>query len=71
MSMAQVIAIFGVFAFLFLQLAAGQDAACRAASETLVDNIASCTPTAQNPTIICEGVCRGYYDDVLIIVQLM
>ena len=64
MSMAQVITIFGVFAFLFLQLAAGQDAACTAALNTLTTNIASCTPTPQNPTIICEGVCRGYYDDI-------
>ena len=63
MSMAQVITIFGVFAFLFLQLAAGQDA-CTAALNTLTTNIASCTPTLQNPTIICDGVCRGYYDEI-------
>ena len=64
MSMAQVITIFGVFAFLFLQLAAGQDAACTAALNTLTTNIAGCTPTPQNPTIICDGVCRGYYDEI-------
>ena len=61
--MAQVL-IVGVFAFFFLQLAAGQDAACTNAIMTLTNNIASCTPTLQNPTIICDGVCRGYYDDI-------
>ena len=63
--MAKVIIIFGVFAFLFPQLAAGQDAACTAALNTLTTNIASCTLTPQNPTIICEGVCRGYFDDII------
>ena len=62
--MAKVIIIFGVFAFFFLQLAAGQDAACLAALNTLSTNIASCTPTPRNPTIICEGVCRGYFDEI-------
>ena len=62
--MAKVIIIFGVFAFFFLQLAAGQDAACQAAFNTLSTNIASCTPTPQNPTIICEGVGRGYFDEI-------
>ena len=59
--MAQVLIIAGVFAFLFLQLAAGQDAACTNALMTLRNNIASCTAT---PTTICDGVCRGYYDDI-------
>ena len=62
LSMAQVL-IVGVFAVLFLQLAAGQDA-CTTASLTLANNIASCTPTLENPTIICSGACRGYYDDI-------
>ena len=61
--MAQV-PVVGVFAFLFLQLAAGQDAACANALMTLTNNMASCTPTLQNPTIICDGVCRGYYDNI-------
>ena len=38
--------------------------ACTAALNTLTTNIASCTPTPQNPTIICDGVCRGYYDEI-------
>ena len=37
--MAQVFIIAGVFAFLFLQLAAGQDAACTNALMTLTNNI--------------------------------
>ena len=61
--MAQVL-IVGVFTFLFLQLTAGQDAACQAALNTFSTNIASCTPTLQNPTVICGGVCRGYFDDI-------
>ena len=60
--MAQVL-IVGVFAVLFLQFAAGQDA-CTNALLTLSNNIASCTPTLQNPTIICSGVCRSYFDDI-------
>ena len=38
--------------------------ACTAVLSTLATNLASCTPTPQNPTIICEGVCRGYFDDI-------
>ena len=60
--MAQVLTI-GVFAFLFLQLAAGQDA-CQDALNTLTANVATCTATPQNPTVICEGACRGYFDDI-------
>ena len=60
--MAQIL-IVGVFAVLFLQLAAGQDA-CTNALLTLSNNIASCTATPQNPTIICSGVCRGYFEDI-------
>ena len=56
MSMAQVITIFGVFAFLFLQLAAGQDA-CTAA----VNMLTTCILTPQN---ICEE-CRGSLDDII------
>ena len=59
--MAQVL-IVGVFAVLFLQLAAGQDA-CTNALLTLSNNFASCTDP-QNPTTICSGVCRGYFDDI-------
>ena len=39
--------------------------ACLDALVTLETNLASCTPTPQNPTIVCEGVCRGYYDDFI------
>ena len=52
--------IVGVLAFLFLQLAAGQDA-CLDALTTLSSNTASCAAT---PTTICFGVCRDYYEDV-------
>ena len=37
---------------------------CTNALTVLSSNAASCTPTTQNPTIICTGECRGYYDDV-------
>ena len=42
---------------------ASQDA-CINALTALTNNIASCTPTSQNPTIICSGECRDYYDDI-------
>ena len=42
---------------------ASQDA-CTNALTTLTNNIASCTLTSQNPSIICSGECRDYYDDV-------
>ena len=63
--MAQVL-IFGVLAFLFLQLAAGQlqDPECTSALLALTNAAASCTPTLENPTIICTGECRDYYQDV-------
>ena len=62
--MAQVL-IISIFAFLFLQLAVGQDArACTNAVTTLTNNIASCTATADNPRIICTGQCRGYYQAI-------
>ena len=38
--------------------------ACLAALNTLTNNVATCTATPQNPTVICEGVCRGYFDDI-------
>ena len=43
---------------------ATQGQPCIVALNTLTFNMDSCTPTPQNPTIICEGVCRGYYDDI-------
>ena len=64
MSMARVILISVVLAFLFIQLAYSQDA-CQDALTTLANNAASCTPTAANPTIICSGECEGYYDDII------
>ena len=60
--MAQVL-IIGILTFLLLQLTAGQDA-CTNALATLANNAASCAPTPENPTIICSGVCRGYYEDI-------
>ena len=55
--MARVL-IIGVLA-LFLQLTAGQDAACLNAINTLASNAASCAGTT-----ICSGMCRGYYERV-------
>ena len=37
---------------------------CINALTALSRNAASCATTPQNPTIICTGECRGYYDDV-------
>ena len=59
--MARVTLIAVVLAFLFIQLASSQDDACLTAVNTLTDNIAQCTPTADNPEIICDKPCRGYY----------
>ena len=39
--------------------------ACQNALTTLITNIASCTPTQDDPMIICTGQCRQYYDDVI------
>ena len=40
------------------------DQDCADAQGRLTSNILSCTPTADNPTIICSGDCRGYYDAI-------
>ena len=64
--MAQVL-ITGILALFLLQLAAGQSttAACQNAFDQYTANIADCTPTEDNPLIICTGQCRGYYDDLV------
>ena len=64
--MARVL-IIGILALLLLQLAAGQapSAACQNALNTLTANAARCTPTQEDPMIICTGQCRQYYDDVI------
>ena len=43
----------------------GLSAACQNALTTLTTNTASCTPTQEDPLIICTGQCRQYYDDVI------
>ena len=56
-----------IVAFLFLQLAASQavpDAACQDALNALAKYIASCIPTANNPTILCSGQCATYYQNI-------
>ena len=62
--MAQVL-ITGILALFLLQLAAGQSTACQNALDQYTANIADCTPTEDNPLIICTGECRGYYDAVV------
>ena len=61
--MAQVL-IFGVLAFLFLQLAAGQDPECTNALSALENAVATSCTSIENPTIICTGECLDYYQDV-------
>ena len=61
--MAQVLT-FAVLAFLFLQLAAGQDA-CTNAALALTNAADRCTPTVENPTIICDGECRDLIQDII------
>ena len=61
--MARVVLISVVLAFLFIQLASSQDA-CQTAINTLATNIGRCTATTDNPRIICEDPCRGYYNDI-------
>ena len=55
---------FALLPFLFVQLAASQDA-CTNASLALADAVDSCTPTAENLTIICSGQCRDLIQDVI------
>ena len=39
--------------------------ACTNALLILSNNAAGCTATAQNPTIICNEPCRGYYQAII------
>ena len=59
--MARVL-IVGILALLFLQLAAGQSAACVDALNVLAENTASCITPSH---IICNGSCRQCYDAVI------
>ena len=63
--MAQVLT-FTVLAFLFLQLAAGQNAACTNATLAYFNAIDdSCAPNDENPALICSEQCRDLYQDVI------
>ena len=66
MARRRVVLISVVLAFLFVQLASSEDRrdACRDAMNTLNDNMAICTHTANYPRIImiCEDPCLDYYE---------
>ena len=59
--MARVALIAAVMLAFLLQLASSQSAACQNAAATFRQNIGQCTPTNDNPLIICDPPCRGYY----------
>ena len=40
------------------------DSECTNALLALTNAVASCTPTPDNPTIICTGECRDNYQDI-------
>ena len=68
--MAQTVALIVVTLasfFFFIQLASGQtiSTACEETFNTFNQNIGQCTGTSDNPTVICDQPCRGYYEDVL------
>ena len=55
------------FAFFFIQLVSSQtiSTACQDAFDTYRQNIGQCTATSDNPTIICDQPCRGYFEGVI------
>ena len=67
--MARVALIAAVtLAFFFIQLASSQNtpsAACQDAARAFTDNFQQCTPTTDNPFLICDPPCRGYYEDFI------
>ena len=60
--MARLILTAVVLAFLFIQLASCQDAACLSALSALSAQT-QCI-SGDDVSVVCQEPCRGYYDDV-------